>query len=175
MPNRGHGTAPTRAWRDRTGFCGVEPLDQPAGSLDLGQREHLRALAGRIKLTHDLLAVFADWYAAFPLELMAAQTRELMAVRALLERYGITDPNAGLPEGAFNVAESRRDYQRLRGQGAMGRAVAFDVIATTLRETTAFLECALPRLAAPDVRSVYLQVAASTLRQLRVVQAWSGR
>jgi len=60
MPNRGHSTTLTGAWRDRTGFCGVDPLDQPAGSLDLGQREHLRVVAERIRLTHDLLAGFAD-------------------------------------------------------------------------------------------------------------------
>lgn len=105
------------AWRDRAGFCGVTVLDQPAGSVDLAERAHLRAVAVRIKILHDLLAAFADEYAPFPGELVAAQTRELVAVRLLLQRYAAGDPGADVEPGVVIDAETRHDYERLRARG----------------------------------------------------------
>jgi hypothetical protein len=163
------------AWRDRAGFCGVEVLDQPAGSIDLAQRAHLRAVAVRIKIAHDLLAAFADEYAPFPGELVAAQTRELVAVRLLLQRYGAGDPGTGVEPILVTEAETRHDFERLRARGRASRSAALRVVAETLRETVEFLEPMLPRLTAPDVRNVYFQLCTSSLRQLRVVQAWSAR
>lgn len=175
MPRAGMTTMPVGAWRDRAGFRGVDPLDQPAGTLDLAQRARLRAVATRLKLTHDLLACFADRYAAFPAELAEAQTRELVAVRALLDRYGVADPDHGLGEGLFAGPADRLGFERARDAGGAGRSVALDVIAGMLRETATMLEDALPGLAAPDVRSVYRHLLVSTGRQARVVRAWSCR
>jgi hypothetical protein len=79
-------------------------LDQPAGSIGHAQRAHLRAVAVRTELARGLLVAFkvtrpdsaaadpataalADEYAPFPGELVAAHTREMVAVRLLLERY----------------------------------------------------------------------------------------
>lgn len=163
------------AWRDRAGFCGVEVIDQPAGSIDSAQRADLRAMATRIKITHDLVADFADEYAPFPGELVAAQTRELVAVRVLLERYAADDPDAHRESGVFTDVAAQRDYERLRAQGRAGRSAALHVVATTLRETVSILEPMLPGLAAPDMRNVYFQLFVSSLRQLRIVQAWSTR
>ncbi|MFI7542501.1 DUF2202 domain-containing protein [Actinoplanes sp. NPDC049599] len=162
-------------WRDRAGFCGVEVVDQPAGSIDPVQRAHLRALAVRIKIVHDLLAVFADAYTPFPAELVGAQTRELIAVRLLLDRYAAGDPGTHLAPGVFADAAAQRDYDRLRARGRAGRSAALQVIAATLSETVTMLEPTLPGLTAPDVRNVYFQLLASSLRQLRIVQAWSAR
>ena len=64
------------AWRNRAGFCAVDALAQPAGTLDLAQRARLRALAARTKLAHDLVAAFADRYGAFPVQLIEAQMRD---------------------------------------------------------------------------------------------------
>ncbi|GAA3336568.1 hypothetical protein GCM10020358_09450 [Amorphoplanes nipponensis] len=104
-------------WRDRAGFCGVEVLDQPSGPIALTQRAHLRALAVRIKIVHDLLAAFADEHTPFPVELLAAQTRELVAVRLLLERYAAGDPGTHLAPGVFADPAARRDYERLLSLG----------------------------------------------------------
>ena len=166
-----HLGTPTTAWRDRTGFCGVGVLDQPAGTLDAGQRAQLQALAARTKLVHDLVAAFADRYDPFPAELAPALTRELAALRLLLDRYGGTDAQAPFAPGQFADAGLRHDYERLVRLGSTGRRAALAVIAGLLRETIA----ALPDVAAPDVHNVCFQLHAATLRQLRVVQAWSGR
>jgi hypothetical protein len=163
------------AWRDRAGFCGVEVLDQPAGSINPAQRAHLRVVAVQIKMVHDLLAAFADEYAPFPGELVAAQTRELVAVRLLLERYAVADPGTRLPTGLFSDAAAQRDYQRLRTRGRAGRSAALHVVATALQETVALLEPLPASLTAPDMRNVYFQLLASSQRQSRVVRAWSAR
>jgi hypothetical protein len=175
MARQANTTVLDAGWRDRAGFCGVEVLDQPAGSIDLAQRAHLCAVAERIKIAHDLLAAFVDEYAPFPGELVAAQTRELMAVRLLLERYGARDPGTYASPGVFADAAARRDYERLRARGRAGRAAALQVVAETMRETVAFLEPMLSGLTAPDMRNVYFQLLTSTRRQLRIVQAWSAR
>jgi hypothetical protein len=175
MANRGITAVLDAAWRDRAGFCGVGVLDQPAGSINAAQRAQLRALAVRIKLVHDLLVVFADEYAPFPGELVAAQTRELVAVRLLLERYAVDDPGTHLSPGVFSDVAVQRDYERLRTRGQAGRSAALHVVGTTLRETVAFLEPLVVGLTAPDTRNVYFQLLASSQRQLRIVQAWSAR
>ena len=163
--------APAAAWRDRTGFCGVEALDQPAGTLDVAQRAQLHALVTRIKLVHDLVAAFADRYDPFPAELAPEQTRELAALRLLLDRYGVTDAPAALGTGRFGDPGLRHDYERLLRLGGTGREAALQVIAELLRETIAVL----PDVRAPDVHNVIFQLHAATLRQLRLIQAWSRR
>lgn len=175
MARQANTTVLDAPWRDRSGFCGVEVLDQPAGSIDQTQRAHLRATALRIKIAHDLLVAFADGYAPFPAELVAAQTRELVSVRLLLERYGLGDPDMHRSPGAFTDAAARRDYERLRARGRASRSAGLSVVASMLRETVAVLEPMLPGLTAPDMRDVYLRLLASTRRQLRIVQAWSAR
>ena len=129
----------------------------------------------RIKIAHDLLVAFADEYAPFPGELVAAQTRELVAVRRLLERYGAGDPATDGEAGVVTDAETRHDYERLRARGRESRSAALRAVAEVLRETVELLEPMLPRLTAPDMRNVYFQLLASSLRQLRVGQAWSAR
>ncbi|GAA3340823.1 hypothetical protein GCM10020358_29850 [Amorphoplanes nipponensis] len=162
-------------WRDRAGFCGVEVLDQPSGPIALTQRAHLRALAVRIKIVHDLLAAFADEHTPFPVELLAAQT-------------GSWSPS-GCCSSATRLATRARTWRPgcspTRRPGATtsgccrsaGRAgpPPLHVIAAALRETVEILEPMLPGLRAPDVRNVYFQLAASSRRQLRIVQAWSDR
>ncbi|GAA3950383.1 DUF2202 domain-containing protein [Actinoplanes auranticolor] len=175
MTDRGNTTVFHPAWRDRAGFCGADVLDQPAGSISPAQRVHLRAVAEQIKMVHDLFAAFADEYAPFPTELVAAQTRELVAVGLLLARYAVADPGAQLPPGVFSDAAAQRDYERLRARGRAGRSAALRVVATALRETVALLDPLPADLTAPDMRNVYLQLLVSSRRQCRIVQAWSAR
>ncbi|MEU8233200.1 DUF2202 domain-containing protein [Actinoplanes sp. NPDC048967] len=175
MTDRGNTSVLEPAWRDRAGFCGVEVLDQPAGSINPVQRAHLRAVAVQIKMVHDLLVAFADEYAPFPAELVAAQTRELVAVRLLLERYAVDDPGTQLRPGLFSDPAAQHDYQRLRARGRSGRATALHVVAVALRETVALLRPLPAGLSAPDMRNVYFQLLTSSQRQSRIVQAWSAR
>jgi hypothetical protein len=95
------------------------------------------------KLAHDRYAAFADRYDAVVFDHIAAsESRHLSAVRLLLQRYGITDPTAGRPAGAFTDSAVRATYDKLakQGEGSLSAAIAaacrFPVL-RPLRRTTA--------------------------------------
>jgi hypothetical protein len=156
-------TVALAAWRDRSGFCGVQPPAVPSGFLRPAQIRHLSGIAGQVAVSHDLLAEFADRYAAFPGQLAAARTRELTAVRALLERYG-SDPHFG-----YAVPDD------LRERGLRSRTDALDVIVQLATGMIGAIEEALIGLEAVDVRMVYLGMLSAAHRQRRLAQAWGAR
>jgi hypothetical protein len=157
-------------WRDRPGFCGMDVLDQPSGTLDAAARAELRQLAERAKLAHDLAAAFADRHAAFPAGFAHAQTMRLIMLRVLLDRYGLDDPT----RAAYTPAV-QAEYDRLLAEGRTGRAAALGVVRRLEQRTVADLSAALERATAPDVRHTYLHLLVAANRLLRAAQAWSGR
>ncbi|MGA5302472.1 DUF2202 domain-containing protein [Nucisporomicrobium flavum] len=165
--------APSEAWRDRAGFCAPDRAVLPSGPVPPAQVALLIELAQRTKLGHDLLAVFADRYAAFP-HSAPSQTRELTALRQLLERHGLADPSAGLGAGLFADPGVQARYDRYLAEGRTGRAAALDVVRRTAAEVVRMLDDARPGLAAPDVRQVCLHILLAAHRQIRVAQAWSS-
>jgi hypothetical protein len=136
---------------------------------------HVVAVAVQLKMTHDLLAAFADRYSVFPGELSAAHARELAAVRAVLDRYDLVDRSARLGPGVFADERTQLRFDHLLRRGNMNRSAAVNVVSEMLGATVAMVDVALPHMRAPDVRQVYLQLYATTLRQGRLVQAWSVR
>ena len=161
--------APAAAWRDRSGFCAPDLLDQPSGTLTSHQVALLGELAGRIQLGHDLLTAFADRYASFPSALAAAHTRELALLRTLLARYRIADPTARIDPGKQTLST------RLRAEGFRSRADALCVTQRLAGEMIALLDRELPGLRAPDVRHACLHILLTAHRQARTALAWAGR
>jgi hypothetical protein len=175
MRNPSRTASPARSWRDRSGFCGVDVLDQPSGVLDSVQRATLSVVAERCKIAHDLLAEFADRFEAFPAQLVTPRTQELAAVRLLLDRYGMADPTAGRDIGTFRDAATQAEYDRLLAYGGGSRAAALDVTTRLARGTAFLLERALPALTARDVRHTYVHLLVAAHQQVRITQAWGGR
>ncbi|PRY21603.1 carboxylate-amine ligase [Pseudosporangium ferrugineum] len=126
---------------------------------DAGQGAHLAALAVQLQTLHDLGVAFG-----VPGELVAAQARELAAVRDALRRYGRAVP-AG--PGRFADAGDQRRFDHLLRQGATDRSAALDVLHQTLAGILAVVDAALPRPDAAGVREMYLDLYAATLRQSR--------
>ena len=164
-----------RSWRDRSGFCGMDLLDQPSGTLTEEGKALLIDVALRTKLGHDLLAEFADRYAAFPAQLVGAQTRELAAIRVLLDRYSVPDPTAGLPPGVFVRSDVQARYDRLLTEGSRDRAGALTVGTQLAAATVTTLDEAIRHIDAPDVRHTLLHLIMAAHQQIRLAQAWSGR
>jgi len=162
-------------WRDRLGFCGGDPVDQPSGVLGPTQRATLRAVAARCKLEHDLLALFADRYQAFPAQLALSRTQAIAAIRPLLSRYGISDPSAMGGTGVMADAVTQADFDRLVAVGCADRAAALRITARLAAGSIWMLEFALAGLTAPDVRHTYLHLLTMAHQQLRTALAWSGR
>jgi hypothetical protein len=167
--------AGVRSWRDRAGFCGMDLLDQPSGSLTADMKVLLGDLAERIKMNHDLLGAFADRHEPFPGQMVGAQTRELAAVRVLLDRYGVPDPTAGLPAGEFVHDGAQFGYDRLLAEGMRDRASALAVVVRLADATVTTLDEALRHLDAPDVRHTFLHLIMTAHQQRRLAHAWSCR
>ncbi|RZU53219.1 hypothetical protein EV385_5117 [Krasilnikovia cinnamomea] len=162
-------------WRSCAGFCGLDVVDQPSGVLTAGEGRALRRLAEEVKLGRDLITEFADRYEPFPGRLAWSQVRELLAVRTLLDRYGLSDPTVGLAPGGFTEVAVRARYDGLRAAGRRDRAAALAAVAAHACDVIALLGRDLAATTAPDVRHTCLHVLAAAHQQLRVVQAWSSR
>lgn len=97
------------------------------------------------------------------------------AIRALLARHGLADRNARLGPGSFADSHTQVRYDHLMRRGCIDRLAAVDVVSEMLGATVTLIDAALPRMPAPDVRQIYVQLCATTLRQSLLVQAWSLR
>jgi hypothetical protein len=163
------------AWHDRSGFCGMDVLDRPSGTLRRGQDRRLRELAGRARVALDLFTVFAARYEAFPDELVHTRSRELTAIRLLLDRYGLPDPTAGPAVGVCTDAALQAAYDGLLAEGLRSRADVLRVTARLGAELVAMLGRDLPDMDAPDVRYTYQHLLVAAHEQVRLAHMGSGR
>ena len=139
----------------------------PSGTLTAAQRSTLQANAQEEKLAHDLYTEFAARYDDPVFDRIAAsETRHLEAFRALLARYGITDPTAGLAAGSFSDPTVKATYDRLLAEGLTGEPAAFGVGRTVETTDIADLRAAAQGLTAPDVQRVYQQLLNASQQHL---------
>jgi hypothetical protein len=149
------------------GTCWVA-TDGPMGELTDDQPATLAAIAEQHKLAHDLYAAFAQQYQERIFDrTAAAETRQLDALRTLLERYGVTDPTEGLADGVFADPQVQATYDRLLGDGSAGLEAALATGQTLEEEQITTLEEALDdQLTAPDVITVYRHLLMASQHQL---------
>ncbi|GIF01745.1 hypothetical protein [Paractinoplanes rishiriensis] len=139
------------------------------------QRLQLISLTVQVKMSHDLTAAFLERYTVFPEEMLSAYARELVMIRAVLDRHGLVCLDGTLHAGRFTGQPDQERYARLLRRGFANRAAALDVVSEMLGETVAMIDSALPHLRTPDVRQAYLQLYAASMRQCRLLQAWARR
>ncbi|MEU6538488.1 DUF2202 domain-containing protein [Streptomyces sp. NPDC047000] len=156
-----------------TGACGGTGTLAAKGTLSAAQQETLAGTAEEEKLAHDLYASFADRYDT-PVfsRLAAAETRHLTAVRALLDRYDVTDPTAGRKTGEFADPAVKAAYDRLLGQGQGSEEAALKAGRTVEADDIAALTKALKGLTAPDARQVYGSLLTASQRHQDALEHW---
>ncbi len=159
------------------GDCLSLPGTAASGTLSDPQRGALVGMARDEKLAGDLYRVFADRYPAVVVfgRVAAAEGQHLDAVRALLGRYGVTDPTAGRPAGVFSDATVQATYDRLLAQGRASQSAAIAVGQQVENLDIADLRTAQSGLTAPDVTQVYQRLLAASQRHLEVFTAWATR
>jgi hypothetical protein len=93
--------------------------DMPREPLTAGEREGILTLREGSKLSHDVYTAYAATWtrAVFGSNAFNAATHA-DAMILLLERYGLTDPLAGRPEGQFMTQRFRDLYGNLAGTAA---------------------------------------------------------
>lgn len=146
------------------------------GTLTEAQKATLSSMAQEEKLAHDLYAAFAARYDAVVFDhIAAAETQHLTAVRTLLQRYGITDPTANQPAGAFTDPAVQAAYDKLLAQGTASLPAAFSVGQQVERDDIAALKAGLNGLTAPDVKQVYTNLLAASQQHLTAFTRWAAR
>ncbi|MFI7542459.1 DUF2202 domain-containing protein [Actinoplanes sp. NPDC049599] len=158
------------------GGCLGAGLTAPQGTLTDQQKTTLAAMAQEEKLAHDLYTTFADKY-QLPVfaHIAASETTHLSVVRTLLDRYGLSDPTAGVAAGTFSDPTVQATYDRLLARGTTGRAAALRVGQEVERTDIADLRKALTGLTAPDVTQVYQHLVAASQHHLAAFTAWAAR
>jgi len=146
------------------------------GTLTQAQKNTLQAMAEEEKLAGDLYQAFADRYPAVIFDRIgAAEDQHLAAVRALLTRYGLSDPTAGKAAGQFATASVQATYDRLLAQGLTGQTAALSVGQQLEQASIAALQQAASGLEAPDVVRVYQHLLAASRQHLAMFVAWPAR
>ncbi|HEU5155890.1 MAG TPA: DUF2202 domain-containing protein [Streptosporangiaceae bacterium] len=156
------------------GTCPFWELPAASGSVTAAQKATLADMAEEEKLAHDLYAAFAARFDARVFDhIAAAETRHLTTVRALLDRYDVSDPTAGKAAGQFASAEVKATYDRLLAQGSGSEQAALKVGVTVEKADVAALRKAVQGLTAADVKQVYNRLLTTSQRHLEVFQAWA--
>jgi hypothetical protein len=166
MRSDGPAGAATCPWLD-----GVEQ-----GTLTPGQMATLQSMSEEEKLARDLYQAFADRYPAAVFDRIgAAEDQHLAAVRALLTRYGLSDPTAGKAAGQFATASVQATYDRLLAQGQASQTAALSVGQQVEQVDIDALQQAAGGLQAPDVVRVYQHLLAASQHHLAMFVAWPAR
>ena len=160
---------------DATGECPMV-ADADQGTLTAAQQSTLKSMAEEEKLAGDLYQAFADKYPAVVFDRIgAAEDQHLAAVRALLDRYGLSDPTAGRPAGQFATASVQATYDRLLAQGLTDQTAALAVGRQVEQADITSLQQAAAGLDAPDVAQVYWHLLAASQQHLAAFTAYPAR
>jgi hypothetical protein len=104
-----------------TGGC----LSNPQTASD-EEAEGLLFMREEEKLARDVYGVLVSDRSIFA-NIQTSEQRHFDAVGALLDTYGLTDPAAGMVDGAFQNAELQALYHQLVEQGAVSEEAALTV------------------------------------------------
>ncbi len=88
------------------------PVAAPLSAVEVDSLLYMRE---EEQLAHDVYAVSATLYASLPIfsNITSAEATHAAAVQALLDRYSIADPLAGLPNGTFKTPAFQILYDAL--------------------------------------------------------------
>jgi len=138
------------------------------GTLTAEQKTGLAGMAEEEKLAHDVYVTLgASSKDARFARIAAAESRHLAEVRALLARYGISDPTAGKGDGSFASASRKQQYDELVARGGDSLEAALAVGRDIEKADIADLATAGTGVTAPDVKAVYGRLSRASSMHLR--------
>lgn len=138
------------------------------GSLTADQKAKLAGMADEEKLAHDVyVALAASTKDARFTRIAAAESWHLTMVRALLTRYGISDPTVGRADGSFASAQVQQQYRDLVARGSTSADAALAVGRDVENADLAALAGAGTGVGAQDVTTVYARLDRASRMHLR--------
>lgn len=117
-----NGGAVSGAWQVTPSAVAAEPLSAAeAASLAFMREEE--------QLAHDVYVYSAQLWTLLPIfdRIADSEASHVAAVQSLLDRYGLPDPLAGLPEGSFSTAEFQALYDEGVASSRIGLVDALKV------------------------------------------------
>jgi len=153
----------------RQGGTVTDPLVGLAkGTLTAAQKQALAGMAEEEKLAHDVYVALAKTTGDTRFTRIAtAETRHLTELRALLARYGVTDPTAGKADGTFTTAAVQQQYADLVARGSASPDAAMTVGRDVEKADIADLAKARTGVTAADVQTVYDRLTRGSQMHLR--------
>lgn len=160
----------------RGGGTPVTPPPTTSVTLTAAQKTALAGMAEEEKLARDLYAAFAARYPTRVwMNIGAAESTHLAAIRTLLARYSVADPTEGTAAGSFASAGIQALYTTLLAQGSASETAAFSVGRTVELDDITKLDAALVGLTATDVRQVYANLRRGSTQHLAAFNRLLGR
>jgi hypothetical protein len=145
------------------------------GTLTDAQKSVLAGMAEEEKLAHDVYVALARSSGDMRFtRISAAESRHLTEVRALLARYGVSDPTAGKADGTFASASRQRQYTEFVARGDDSPSAALAVGRDIEKADIADLATAGTGLNAPDVAAVYSRLSRASSMHLRAFGGTTG-
>jgi hypothetical protein len=145
------------------------------GTLTDEQAAGVLFMANEEKLAHDVYTALADQFGVRIFANIAnAEARHQEAVSVVLERYGLEDTTAGLPDGEFSDPAIASLYTSLMEQGSASLEEALAVGALIEGTDIADLESRMEELveSAPDVHQMYSHLLAGSENHLTAFEGW---
>lgn len=138
------------------------------GTLTGDQKTTLAGMAEEEKLAHDVYTALAAKTGDLRFSRIAgAESRHLAEVRALLTRYGVSDPTAGKADGVFASPGVQKQYTDLVARGDDSLSAALAVGRDIESADIADLAKAGAAVTAQDVRTVYARLGNASSMHLR--------
>jgi len=162
----GHGLASPGGWEERA----VNPAwaALPLSDLSAEERAGLVFMREEEKLAHDVyLALYETWGLETFNSIAQSEQTHSESVLALLERYGISDPAAGLGLGEFSDPTLQALYTRLVAQGQASASEALKVGAYIEEVDMADLQLRLSQTDNADLQQVYTNLLAGSTHHMR--------
>lgn len=133
--------------------------DESAGLLYMREEE---------KLAHDVYVyLYETWNLAVFQNIAKSEQTHTDSVLALIERYGLSDPAAGLSPGVFNDPQLQELYNQLVAQGTQSLIEALRVGAAIEEIDILDLEQRLAQTDNTDIQRVYTSLESGSRNHLR--------
>ena len=169
--NSGKGNGPLSADSDGTthiaGDALVSQLDAlPKATLTKEEEAGLLRMREEETLAHDVYQTLNEkWNLRTFANIAGAESTHADAIKVLLDRYGLEDPNAGRQIGEFKNAELQSLYNQLVDQGNVSLVDALTVGATVEEVDIADLQALATTT--PDIAMVYDSLEKGSRNHLR--------
>lgn len=165
------GAGPSRVGRDGATDIPADSLRSqldalPKATLTAEERAGLIWMREEEKLAHDVYTALGDkWNTRIFTNIASAEQTHTDAVKALLDRYDITDPSAGTEAGTFTDPDIQALYTTLVSQGSTSLVDALTVGAAI--EDLDIADLQARATTTPDIALVYANLEKGSRNHMR--------